>query len=63
MQLETDTECSECYPIQPILWRDQPMNPTIKEQLTYQRHANQYYHTLNDALAVWGQQIEEPNVE
>jgi hypothetical protein len=30
------------------------MNDEIRKVLTYSRHANIYYHTLNDALEVWG---------
>lgn len=55
---ESGGNCTECYPNQPKFWRDGPMNEVIRERLTFQRHANIYYYTLNDALAVWGQQIE-----
>lgn len=58
-----DSHCSECYNNDVKFWRDQPMNAIIRERLTFQHHANIYYHTLDDALAVWGQQIEEPNVQ
>jgi hypothetical protein len=51
--------CSECYPNPPKFWRDAPMNEEIRKNLTWQRQAIVYYFTLDDALAVWGQQIEE----
>lgn len=60
---ELNANCAECYPNPPKFWRDGPMNEVIRERLTFQRHANIYHHTLNEALAVWGQQIEEPNVQ
>lgn len=51
-------KCTECYPNQLGFWRDQPMNETIRESVTFQKHAYQYYNTLTDALTVWGEQIE-----
>jgi len=46
--------CPECYNNEIKFWRNQPMNEEIRKVLTYSRHANQYYLTLNDALEVWG---------
>lgn len=54
-------ECPECYKPSVKFWRDQPMNEEIRKHLTYQNHANQYYHTLDEAMAVWGTQIEDEN--
>jgi hypothetical protein len=51
--------CLECYPNPPRFWRDGPMNEEIRNNLTWQRHANLYYFTLDEALTVWGEQIEE----
>lgn len=51
----TNAECPECYPNPPKFWRDADINPVIKDRLTYQRHANLYYHTLTDALIAWGE--------
>lgn len=55
-------ECDECYKNDVKFWRDQPMNPVIRERVTFQRHANIYYHTLDEALSVWGQEIEVEDV-
>lgn len=35
------------------------MNEEIRKNLTYQRHANQYYYTLDEAMSIWGTQIED----
>lgn len=51
--------CPECYPNQPRFWRDQPMNEEIRKVLTWTKHANQYYYTLDDAMTIWGTQIED----
>lgn len=54
-----DTKCPECYGEEVRFWRDAPMNEEIRKIVTYQKHANQYYYTLDEAMAVWGTQIEE----
>jgi hypothetical protein len=51
-------QCSECYDNEIKFWREQPMNEEIRKHVTYQRHANLYYHSLDDAMGVWGTQIE-----
>jgi hypothetical protein len=51
--------CPECYPDQPPCWRDAPMNEEIRKVLTWSRHANVYYYTLDEAMVIWGTQIEE----
>ena len=51
--------CPECNPDPPKFWRDQPMNEEIRKDLTFQRHANIYYYTLDEAMTIWGTQIEE----
>jgi hypothetical protein len=38
------------------------MNEEIRKNLTYQKHANQYYYTLDEAMVVWGTQIEDEHV-
>lgn len=55
-------ECKECYNNEVKFWRDQPMNEEIRKNLTWQHHANQYYYTLDDAMAVWGTQIEDDEI-
>lgn len=52
-------ECPECYNNEVKFWRDQPMNEEIRKVLTWSNHANLYYYTLDDAMAVWGTQIGE----
>lgn len=51
--------CPECYNNEIKYWRDQPMNEEIRKELTFQRHANIYYYTLDEAMTIWGTQIEE----
>lgn len=58
-----NAECPECYPNPPKFWRDGDINPVIKERLTYQRHANLYYHSLHDALVAWGEETGVNNVQ
>lgn len=55
-------KCPECFDNETLFWRDTPVNEEIRKHLTYQRHANIYHHTLDDAMSVWGTQIEEDNV-
>lgn len=53
------TGCPECYNNEIKFWRDQPMNEEIRKILTFQRHASVYYYTLDEAMTIWGTQIEE----
>lgn len=39
------------------------MNEEIRKVLTWSRHANVYYYTLDEAMAIWGTQIEENDNE
>lgn len=55
----THSKCSECYENQPRFWRDQPMNQVIRERATFQKHANQFYYTLDQAMSVWGTEIND----
>lgn len=55
--------CPECNPDPPPFWRDAEMNEEIRKKLTWQRHANIYHLTLEDALAEWGQQTGIENVQ
>lgn len=53
------SDCPECYENKPSFWRDQPMNPVIRERVTFQKHANQFYYTLDQAMSVWGTEIKD----
>lgn len=50
-------QCPECLPQgELVFWRDLPMNETIREYVrTYISPPAMYYATMEDALAVWGQ--------
>lgn len=50
----TDTDCSECYDAETVLWRGQPANEMIREYMnTYVGPVKIYYLTLEDALEAW----------
>lgn len=51
--------CPECYGNEIKFWRDQPMNEEIRKHLTFQRYANVYYYTLDDALDAWGENFNK----
>lgn len=52
--------CPECYPNPPPFWRDQPLNEEIRKNLTWKRQANMFYFTLDEAMSIWGTQIDDP---
>lgn len=52
--------CPECYPPEGhILWRDLPVNETLRAHVqAYISPVAVYYFTLDEAMAEWGTNIE-----
>lgn len=57
------SECTECYPNPPRFWRDAPMNEEIRKDLTYNKQANVYHFTLEQALDEWGENFNKEDYE
>lgn len=52
-------ECTECYVVDHLLWRELPINPTLLSYRdAYISPVKHYHLSIDDALAVWGNEIQ-----